>query len=166
MRHSVGMSVTSSSRHAFHSNRIFRRTTHSLVCVSSIHIHLSHHREVRLEALADEVHNFLLCARLLRSELVAGEAKNGETLVLVLVVQLGGGGVPALGVAALGGGIHDEDHLALVLGKIVRFAVRTIDREVENGFAGVSHVQSEEVGAATKRLSGARKTEKEHFGAN
>lgn len=81
----------------------------------SIDIDFSHHGKVRLKASAHEIGDLLLSAGFLATKLVARETQNGEPLILVLVVELRGGGIPTLGVPTLAGGVHDDHGLSAVL---------------------------------------------------
>ena len=76
-----------------------------------------------------ELADLLRGPRLLAHELVAREPEHLEALVGVLVVQL----LEALVLrreAALGGDVHDEERLALVLGQVGGLALERVDLRV------------------------------------
>lgn len=83
----------------------------------AINIDLGQDRKVGAEASACELRDLLIGSRLLLGELVAGEAQDGEALVLVTFVKDREGRVGVIGQAALGGHVDEESRVALALGE-------------------------------------------------
>ena len=82
--------------------------------IGTIHLDLVKLRELDVEVGRAELVNFLNRARSLLSELVAGEVKNLQPLDAVLLIQ----GLQFLVLgreSAAGGGVHDKQHLTLVV---------------------------------------------------
>ena len=71
-----------------HRLRVSAKPSEALVCVSPIYFALSEQGEGRVVAFTSELLDFQVGARLLTTELVAGEGKNFETLVPILLVQI------------------------------------------------------------------------------
>src|SRR6516162_5510297 len=69
-----------------------------------------------------ELLDLRLAARLLRAEVVGGESENDQAPILVLAPQLLEARVLRRE-AAFGGGVHDQQHLALVVGEALGPAV-------------------------------------------
>ena len=86
------------------------------------HVDLLHQREGHAVVEAAELGNFFVAARLLVLELVAGEAEDDETLVLIFLVK-GFQSVVLRSEAALRGGIDNHEDLAAVLGHVHLFAL-------------------------------------------
>src|SRR6185312_3002971 len=84
-----------------------------------------------------EIGDLFGVARLLRPELVAGEAQHHQAPVLVLAVERLEAGV-LRGEAALAGGVDDQDNLVLPLRERRRLAVQGLGGEVVDAHRGPS----------------------------
>lgn len=58
------------------------------VGVVAIYVNLLHQRELDIEAGGAEILNLIFTARLLTTKLITWKSQHGESLVLVLVIQL------------------------------------------------------------------------------
>jgi hypothetical protein len=91
--------------------------------------HLLEHRELHAVVLLAEAGDLLRAARLLRAEVVRGEAEHDEVLALIVLVQLLEAGV--LGrEAALRGGVDHQRDLALIGRERLGLAGERVDREI------------------------------------
>ena len=101
------------------------------VGVLAKHVNLLHQREGDAMVQTAEFGDFLVGARLLMLELVAGEAEDDETLVLIFLVE----GLETIilgGETALRGGVDNHQDFALVLGHVHLFALVVQGLEVIN----------------------------------
>ena len=99
----------------------------------AIDLDLRHQREGDAVVDAAELLDLLVGAGLLMAELVAGEADDDESLVLILLVERLEA-VVLRGEAALAGGVDDEQHLALVVGEAHFLALVREGGEIINLF--------------------------------
>ena len=83
---------------------------------------LADHRKLDAIGQPAEVGNLLVAARLLLTEIIGREAKNDQTFVLEAVMQLFQA-VVLIGEAAVAGGVHHQQHLALELAQGQRLAI-------------------------------------------
>jgi hypothetical protein len=100
------------------------------VRIAAVDVHLGEHGEAHAVILFAEGADLVGRARFLRTELVAGEAQHHRALVLELLVHR----FQALVLrreTALAGGVHDQQHLALVLRQVGRRAGQGIGLEIE-----------------------------------
>src|SRR4051812_9764609 len=102
------------------------------VRVAAVDVDLGHHREAHAVVALAELADLRIAARILRAELVAGEADHHQPAVLVGLVQLL---QPAelRREAASAGGVDDQQHLACVLLQRDGLAVDALGLEVVRG---------------------------------
>lgn len=95
----------------------------------AVDIDLFHDRETDIIGQFAKTGDFCGIARLLLAKLVAGESNDFKARVRVFAVKrlepfiLGRE-------AALAGGVHNQQNLALFVGKVLHAAIRSFDREV------------------------------------
>ena len=117
--------------------------------VGAVDIHLGHHRKADAVVALAKGADLLCIARLLRAELVAGEAQHRQTLGAVTLVQRLQAGVLRCK-PAFAGGVDDEQHAASQIGQVQRLAIERGDCEVsKRGFGhGFSHAARRQASAS------------------
>ena len=95
--------------------RLAEPAVHGVLVVALLHNHLRHHLKGHAVILRAELCNLSCTARLLTSELVAGEPEDYEVVSMGLMQRLQ---LVLVGVSAAASGVHDEHALALELGEI------------------------------------------------
>lgn len=117
--------------------------------VGAVDIHLGHHRKADAVVALAKGADLLCIARLLRAELVTGEAQHRQTLGAVTLVQRLQAGVLRCE-PAFAGGVDDEQHAASQIGQVQRLAIERGDCEVsKRGFGhGFSHAARRQASAS------------------
>ena len=117
--------------------------------VGAVDIDLGHHRKADAVVALAKGADLLCIARLLRAELVAGEAQHRQTLGAVTLVQRLQAGVLRCE-PAFAGGVDDEQHAASQIGQVQRLAIERGDCEVsKRGFGhGFSHAARRQASAS------------------